>query len=141
MIIGRLGQDPDLRHTKSNKAVCNLSVATSSRYKDSNNEWQEETEWHRITVWGSQAENCDKYLQKGSQVFVEGNIKTREWEDKDGNKRYTTEIHAYNVTFLSGQGDGSGGQGQPQGSPDNKPMDSTVELDEDFDDLDDDLPF
>lgn len=107
MIIGNLGQDPELRETNSGQSVCNLSVATNRKWKDKHDQYQEETEWHRVTVWGKTAENCAKYLTKGRQVYVEGRLQTREWEDSDGNERKTTEIVAHTVQFLSGDGAGA----------------------------------
>lgn len=94
ILVGNLGKDPELRYTSSGKAVCNFTLATTEKTKDN-----EYTEWHRITVWGNQAEACTNYLSKGSKVYVEGRIETRSYE-KDGQKRYTTEINAYTVQFL-----------------------------------------
>lgn len=140
MIIGRLGQDPDVRYTQSNTAVANLSIATSERYKDNMGEWKENTEWHRVVAWGRLAEICQEYLKKGSQVYVEGPIQTRKWEDKDGQTRYTTEIKALTLTMLDSKGSNGGGNMPSQ--PDNsQPVSSSVDLNEDFDDIDDDLPF
>lgn len=139
MIIGRLGQDPEVRYTQSNTAVANFSVATSERYKDKNGEWQETTEWHRIVAWGRTAEICQEYLQKGSQVYIEGPIQTREWEDKDGQKRYTTEIKALVMTMLSTKGEVSANQSA--GRAPQEPQSKSVNLDDTFDDMDDDLPF
>lgn len=146
MLIGRLGQDPEVRYTQSNTAVATLSIATSERYKDSNGEQQEKTEWHRVVAWGRLAEICQQYLKKGSQVYIEGPIQTRQWEDKDGQKRYTTEIKALQMTMLDSRGSGNGGPqnqggGQGQSKPESKPMSSNVELGSNFDDMDDDLPF
>lgn len=143
MIIGRLGQDPEVRYTQSNTAVANLSVATSERYKDSSGEWKENTEWHRVVAWGRLAEICQEYLKKGSQVYIEGPIQTRQWEDREGQTRYTTEIKALTLTMLDSKGDAAGDTRVVPDKPtsSNKPVDSKVELDEDFDDLDDDLPF
>jgi single-strand DNA-binding protein len=99
MLIGNLGQDPELRYTQNQSAVVTLSVATTDvRMQDGQR--QEFTEWHRVVVWGKQAENCSKYLTKGRPVFIEGRIQTRSWEDKQGQKRYTTEVVAQNVKFL-----------------------------------------
>ena len=91
MIIGRLGVDPELRYTQNNTAVANLRIATDESWTDrQSGEKREATEWHRVVVWGRQAETCDKYLSKGRLVFVEGRLQTREWQDRDGNKRWTT---------------------------------------------------
>lgn len=110
-LIGNLGADPELNYTTSNKPVANLSVATSDVYKDKAGQRQEKTEWHRVVVWGDSAEHCQKYLQKGRQVCVEGRIQTRSWEDNDGQKKYATEIIAERVTFLGGGERREGGEG------------------------------
>ncbi len=138
MIIGRLGQDPEVRYTQSNTAVATLSVATSERYKDRNGELQEKTEWHRVVAWGRTAEICQEYLKKGSLAYFEGPIQTREWEDKDGQKRYTTEIKALTMTMLDSRT--NGGSSSQTSKPANKPA-TTAEIDDSFDDMDDDLPF
>lgn len=137
MLIGRLGQDPEVRYTQSNTAVANFSLATNERFKDRNGEWQERTEWHRIVAWGRTAEICQEYLKKGSLVYIEGPIQTNEWEDKEGQKKYTTEIKAQFMRMLDSRGD------QPGGAPSkpNKSSAASVEIDESFDDMDDDLPF
>ena len=110
LIIGRLGQDPDLQYTPSGVAVAKFSVATSETWKDKDSgEKQEKTEWHRIVVWRRLAEICGEYLSKGSQVYIEGKLQTRQWEDKDGNKRWTTEIVANQMQMLGSKGDGGGG--------------------------------
>lgn len=113
MIIGRLGADPEVRYTQSNTAVANMSVATSEKYKDRNGEMQESTEWHRVVAWGRLAEICQQYLTRGSLVYFEGPIQTRSWEDKDGNKQYSTEIKAMAMQMLDSRGEGgsSGSQG------------------------------
>ena len=136
MIIGRLGADPEVRYTQNNTAVANMSVATSERYRDKNGEQQENTEWHRVVAWGRTAEICQEYLKKGSLVYFEGPIQTREWEDKDGQKRYTTEVKALTMQMLDSRGSDSA---PAKGAA--KPAASNVELDESFDDMDDDLPF
>ena len=113
ILVGHLGADPDMRYTPSGQGVCELRLATSESWNDKNGQRQERTEWHRIVVWGKRAEVCSKYLAKGRQVFVEGRIQTRTYDDKDGNKRYITEIIANDVQFLGGGGgrDGGGGSG------------------------------
>ena len=111
MVIGNLGKDPEVRYTASGQAVASMNIATHERWNDKDNNPQERTEWHRITVWGRQGENCGKYLSKGRQVYVEGRLQTRQWEDKEGNTRYTTEIVANNVVFLQGNDARGGGQG------------------------------
>lgn len=139
MIIGRLGSDPDVRYTQSNTAVATMSVATTERYKDRNGELQENTEWHRVVAWSRLAEICQQYLKKGSLVYFEGPIQTREWEDKDGQKRYTTEIKALSMQMLDSKGDSGGSSPKSNSSGSSAPK--AVEIDESFDDMDDDLPF
>jgi single-strand DNA-binding protein len=107
-IMGRLGQDPELRHTQGQVAVATLNIATTEVWMKEGQK-QEQTEWHRVVVWGRQAENCAKYLAKGRPVFVEGRLQTRTWEDKNGQKRQTTEINASNVQFMPGGGPASAG--------------------------------
>jgi single-strand DNA-binding protein len=114
ILIGNLGADPELKYTPSNRPLCNLSVATNEVFKDKSGQRQERTEWHRVTVWGDQAETCSKYLGKGRSVYVEGRLQTRSWDDKDGKKRYSTDIVADRVVFLSG-GAGEGGGGRRGG--------------------------
>jgi len=100
-LVGNLGRDPEMRYTQSGTAVANFTVATSEKWKDKNSgEMQERTEWHRIVVWGKLGEICGQYLSKGRQVYIEGRLQTREWEDKDGNKRYTTEVVANEMKML-----------------------------------------
>jgi single-strand DNA-binding protein len=112
IIIGHLGANPEVKYLPSGQAVCEMRVATSERWTDKQtNQPQERTEWHRIVVWGKAAENCGKFLAKGRQVYVEGRLQTRSWDDKDGNKRYMTEIVGDQVVFLGGGGAGGGGGG------------------------------
>lgn len=108
IIIGHLGQKPEVRFTPAGLAVTSFNVATNEEWTDKQGQKQTRTEWHRIVVWGKQAENCCKYLDKGKQVCVEGRLGTREWEDKDKTKRYTTEITAQAVQFLGSAGNGGG---------------------------------
>lgn len=102
ILLGRLGQDPELKYTPGGAAVCNFSMATTESWTDKSGQKQEKTEWHRIVVWGKLAELCNQYLAKGRQAFVEGRLQTRSWDDKDGSKRYTTEIMANTVQFIGG---------------------------------------
>lgn len=116
ILIGRLGSDPEVRYTPSGDAVANFSIATSEEWKDKNSgEKMERTEWHRIVAWRRLGEICGEYLSKGRQVYVEGRIQTRSWEDKNGVKRYTTEIVATDVQFLGARE--SGGPGRPESPP------------------------
>lgn len=102
-LIGNLGQDPDVRVTGGGTAVANMRLACNERYKNGQGEWVDRVEWVTVVAFGKTAENCREYLQKGRQLYVEGRLQTRNWEDKDGNKRYTTEVIANQVLFL-GQG-------------------------------------
>jgi single-strand DNA-binding protein len=115
ILIGNLGRDPELRYTQSGQAVVNFSIATSENWTDKNGEKQERTEWHRVVVWGKTGENCAQYLSKGRTVYVEGRIQTREWEDREGQKRTTTEINAQTVTFLGSAGAGRSEAGTSTG--------------------------
>src|SRR5687768_1009822 len=107
ILIGNLGADPEVRFTPGGQAVANFRIATSESWTDKNGQKQERTEWHRIVVWGKQAELCGEYLKKGRQCFVEGRLQTREWMDKENRKNYTTEVVANQVVFLGGR-DGAG---------------------------------
>ncbi len=119
MLIGNLGADPELRYTQSNQAVMTFNMATNERFKNRDGEWQDRTEWHRIVVWGKRAEGLSKVLTKGARLYVEGRIQTRSYEDKQGQKRYTTEIVARDIIFAGGRGDGAaGGGGAPPPSDD-----------------------
>ena len=105
ILIGNLGSDPQVRYTPQGTAVANFSVATTERYTNKNGERESRTEWHRIVAWSKLAEICSQYLKKGKQVYIEGRIQTRQWDDKDGNKRTTTEIVANNMVMLGRAGD------------------------------------
>jgi single-strand DNA-binding protein len=107
MLVGRLGRDPETRFTGQGQAVANFSVATDETFKDRNGERQKRTEWHKIVVWGKQAEIAQQYLKKGSLVFIEGRIQSREWQDKEGQKRTAFEIVANNFRMLGGRSDGA----------------------------------
>ena len=133
ILIGNLGADPELRYTSGGQAVADLRLATSRRFTGRDGAQQEDTQWHRVVVWGKQAEHCKEYLSKGRQVYVEGRLQTRSWEDRDGNKRWTTEVVAQTVQFLSG---GRGGTGTESGGP--PPPD---DRDAPPDPGDDDIPF
>jgi len=100
-IIGRLGQDPELKYMPNGNAVCNLSIATSESWKDKNGDKQEKTEWHRLVIFGKGAEVLNQYCKKGSQLYVEGKLQTRSWEDKSGTKKYMTEIVISDFKFMS----------------------------------------
>lgn len=116
ILVGNLGADPDLRQA-GESPVCDLRLATNSSWTDKSGNKQEETEWHRLVVWGKRGENCGKYLKKGSCIFAEGRLKTRKWDDKDGNTRYTTEVVCHDVQFLDKK-EGSSGRGSSGGPND-----------------------
>ncbi len=120
ILIGNLGQDPDFRMTGGGTAVANLNLACNDRMKK-DGEWVERTEWVRVVTFGRTAENCRDYLAKGRQVYVEGRMQTRNWEDREGNKRYTTEVVANQVLFLQGGQGGSGGGTKSSGGYDGPP--------------------
>lgn len=103
LLIGRLGADPEIRYTPSGSAVANFRLATNRSVKR-NEQWEEETDWHRIVAWDRLAETASQYLRKGSHVFVEGQLRTRSWDDRDGNKRYTTEVFARDIQILDSKG-------------------------------------
>ena len=118
ILVGRLGQNPEVRYTPSGAAVANFSLATDDNWVDKSGQRQEKTEWHRIVVWGKIAENCGKYLSKGRQVYIEGRLQTRQWQDKEGQTKYTTEVQAQIVQFLGSNGDRSGRDAGPSTSQD-----------------------
>lgn len=150
MIIGNLGADPEVRYTSGNTAVATMNVATSDRYRDNNGEMQERTEWHRIVAWGKLAEVCQNYLKKGSKAYFEGPIQTRQWEDKEGQKRYTTEIKALNIILLpspnqGGSAAGSNAEYNNATSQSRTSMAASGDVnnfsENTINDVDDDLPF
>ncbi len=136
ILIGRLGQNPELRYIpQTERAVANFSLATNEKYYNpTTNESDIRVEWHKIVVWGKQAEFCEKYLTQGKQILVEGKLRTRNWQDKEGNKRFTTEIHAQNIVFLGKREDSDEGQdfGERDTSefPSEKPAPDVVEEDD-----------
>jgi single-strand DNA-binding protein len=109
MILGRLGKDPEVKSTQGGVSVANFSIATSESWKDKNGQKQEKTEWHRCVAFGKTADLIAKYVHKGSQLYVEGKIQTRQWDDKDGNKRYTTEVVVNQMQFIGGKASSGGG--------------------------------
>ena len=137
IVVGNLGNDPEIRYAANGSAIASISVATSERWKDKNSgEQQERTEWHRIKLFGRQAELAGEYLKKGSQVYIEGRIQTSKYQDKDGNDRWSTEIVAREMTFLGGRGGGGGGDSQGASSASPPQRDSGPSGD-----FDDDIPF
>lgn len=145
--LGNLGRDPEVRYTASGEAICNFSIACTDSWKDKQTgEKKEQTEWVRISFFGKLAEICGQYLKKGSQVYIEGSLRTRKWTDKDGQERYTTEIRGDEMKMLGGRQDSSQSapSGQPQGGgfDNNPPRDRSQNKPKpSFDDLGDDIPF
>lgn len=112
MLIGRLGKDPEVRFTQSGQAVANFSMATSDRYQDKDGNWQDrDPEWHRIVMFGKTAETAGNYLHKGDRLYLEGRLQTREWKDKEGQKRTTTEIVCFSMIMLTPKGESGAGAG------------------------------
>ena len=141
ILVGNLGRDVELRYTTGGNAVANFSLATTETWNDKSGTRQEKTEWHRVVLWGKQAESLQEYLTKGKQVYLEGRLQTRKWDDKDGNARYTTEVNASKIVLL-GRRDANvddaphSGRQEPQRNPEsNNPAGPTPELTED------DIPF
>ena len=138
ILVGNLGRDSELRYTPGGDEVATLNLATTEVWNDKQGQKQEKTEWHRIVLWGKQAESLQEYLTKGKQIYVEGRLQTRQWDDKDGNKKYTTEVKADRITLLGGGGGGGGGRsmdrsgGQASSGGDEPPMEPIT---------DDDIPF
>jgi len=155
ILVGNLGRDPEMRYLPSGEAVVNLSVATTDKFKDKSGAMQEATEWHRVSFFGRTAEVCGQYLKKGSQVYVEGSIRTRKYTDKDGVEKYATEIRGDRMQMLGGRGGGGmadmddGGYNQapapapaprsPSGGQRSAPAPRPASSG--FDDMDDDIPF
>ena len=109
ILVGNLGRDAELRYTPGGAPVANFSIATSETWTDKNTgQRQERTEWHRVDLWGKGAEALQQHLTKGRKIYVEGSLRTRQWEDRDGNKRYSTDVRADRIEFLGGRGDGGG---------------------------------
>jgi len=134
MLIGNLGKDPEVRYTASGQAVAGFSLATSEKFKNKSGEWEERTEWHRVTLWGKLAEIAGEYLSKGKTVYIEGRLQTRKWQDNSGNERYTTEIVGDKMQMLSPKGERKGSEGSYGGGGGSA----------DFDEppfQDDDIPF
>ena len=139
ILVGNLGRDAELRYTPAGAAVSTINMATTEVWNDKAGQRQEKTEWHRVVLWGKQAETLTEYLIKGKQIYVEGRLQTRQWDDKDGNKRYTTEIRGDRVVLLSGSGGGRSGPVSDRGdsaathAPGPEPSEQPL--------TDDDIPF
>ena len=137
ILVGNLGRDPEVRYTREGTAVANLNLATTETWNDGSGQRQERTEWHRVVAWGKLAEIAKEYLGKGKQVYIEGRLQTRSWEDKEGVKRYTTEIKADQMVMLGGRG----GDGMPRDSGPPPPEASDSGRPESFQATEDDVPF
>lgn len=136
ILIGNLGKDPEVRHLESGVAVANFSLATSETYKDrTTGERKTQTEWHNIVLWRGLAEVAEKYLRKGNQIYVEGKLRTRSWEDQDGNTRYTTEVVADSMTMLGSKNENAGSAPPAVTGNGNSEQDNIANLDEETDDL------
>lgn len=136
ILVGNLGKDPELRYTGSGTAVASFSLATTEKFKGSDGKPQEKTEWHNIVAWRQLAEICGKYLQKGKQVYIEGKVQTRSYDDRDGNKRYITEIVADQMQMLGSKDDGGN-----RGRSESQAREQQPGEDREPDYSDDDLPF
>ena len=150
ILVGNLGRDPEMRYLPSGEAVANLAIATTDKYKDKTGQMVEQTEWHRVSFFGRTAEVCGQYLKKGSQVYVEGSIRTRKYTDKEGVEKYATEIRGDRMQMLGSKGGGgmadmddSGfNQTAPKSQPRaNAPAAAQRPASSGFDDMDDDIPF
>ncbi len=143
ILVGNLGRDPELRYTSGGTPVANFTMATTDKWKDqATGDLKEKTEWHRIVVWAKQAEIISEYLRKGRQVYVEGSLQTREWTDRDGNKRYTTEIKAQRVQMLGSRRDSERGDSErAESRPESQPAPTAVADSEQTAYEDDDIPF
>ncbi|MBC2732550.1 single-stranded DNA-binding protein [Thiobacillus sp.] len=154
ILVGNLGRDPEMRYLPSGEAVANLAIATTDKYKDKTGQMVEQTEWHRVSFFGRTAEVCGQYLKKGSQVYVEGSIRTRKYTDKEGIEKYATEIRGDRMQMLGGRSgggmadmdDGSYNQAAPASAPRSQPRGSAPAAAQrpassGFDDMDDDIPF
>ena len=151
ILVGNLGNDPEVRYTQAGAAITNISIATSETWKDKQTgQPQERTEWHRVVFFNRLAEIAGEYLRKGSKVYVEGSLRTRKWQDKDGQDRYTTEIVANEMQMLDSRGAGQGGgyqaqdnyaQNAPQAAPAAKPAEAGGAAPAEFTNFDDDIPF
>lgn len=156
ILVGNLGRDPEMRYLPSGEAVANLAIATTDKFKNKQGEMVEQTEWHRVSFFGRTAEVCGQYLKKGSQVYVEGSVRTRKYTDKEGVEKYATEIRGDRMQMLGSKGGGGGmadmddydqsapaPRSQPQGgsSRGNAPAPAQRPASSGFDDMDDDIPF
>ncbi len=143
-LLGNLGRDPEIRTTPQGKQLCTLNLATTESYKDKSGNWQDTTDWHRVVMWDYLAERAGKYLSKGSKVLVEGKLKTRSYEDKDGTTKYITEVLGRDLILLDpppSRGGGGGSQGGPSHAGDQQPNYDSFQDKDSSDEFDDDVPF
>ena len=151
ILVGNLGRDPELRYTPQGSAVCNFSIATNEKKRDKAGDLQDVTTWFRVTLWNKQAENASKYLTKGSPVYIEGRLRIEEWQDRDGNNRYTLEVQGSDMQFISAGSRGGGGDyseeqhgGAEFSGPASAPSSPSAPSRDDFappSSSDDDIPF
>ena len=141
ILVGNLGRDAELRYTPGGAAVATINMATTEVWNDKGGQRQEKTEWHRVVLWGKSAESLAEYLTKGKQIYVEGRLQTRQWDDKDGNKRYTTEIRGDRIVLLGGGGGGGRGAGSMSRSAGDESMGGHAPSDVAEPLTDDDIPF
>ena len=141
ILVGHMGADPDIRYLPSGESVANLRLATTDVWKDKDGNKQEATEWHRVSFFGRQAEICGQYLKKGSQIYVEGSIRTRKWQDKEGQDRYTTEIRGDRMQMLGGRPAGSDSAPAARPTPAAAPAPAAPTGGGNFNDFEDDIPF
>ena len=141
ILIGNLGRDPEMRYLPSGSAVASLAIATTDKYKDKTGNMVEATEWHRVSFFDRTAEVCGQYLKKGSQVYIEGSLKTRKYTDKDGVEKYATEIRGDRMQMLGGKGDSDKGHAEPEQRTERARAPESSGAGNGFDDMDNDLPF
>ena len=141
MLIGNLGNDPEIRYIKSGNAVVNLSIATSESRKSASGDWEDHTEWHKVVMWGKLAETCKDYLRKGSKVFIEGRLQTNSWEDKDGKKNYTTEVVGAYMVMLDPKGSNQPASESSSGGYSGAPSNNAPQPPANMPNQEDDLPF
>ena len=141
LLIGNVGKDPEIRHLQGGASVATITLATSERYRDRNGESRELTEWHTIIAWRQLADLAENYIRKGSQIYVEGKIRSRSWDDQNGQKRYVTEIQADTIQLLGRRGDNPASQPAPQQAQPHQPTTPIVNPADLTDDGPDDLPF
>jgi single-strand DNA-binding protein len=139
ILVGNLGRDAELRYTPGGAAVATINMATTEVWNDKGGQRQEKTEWHRVVLWGKSAESLAEYLIKGKQIYVEGRLQTRQWDDKDGNKRYTTEIRGDRIVLLGGGGGGGRGPSMERGGAEGPGQAAPSDISEPL--SDDDIPF